>query len=306
MKPVLAILGPTASGKSRLALGVAERRPAEIVTVDSAQVFSGLDVGTAKPTADERAQVPHHLLDVLPPSRQWTAADFAEAAERVVNEIHARGRLPILCGGTGLWYRALVHGIFHAPPIDPEVRDEVRRELVDRGSRAMHAELERVDPRAAQRIQPGDPQRIGRALEVYRQTGSRISELQAGHGFRDTRLRTVSVALSWPKEQLWRRIETRTRAMYAGGLVEETAMQIASGVAPAAPGLRIIGYRDAVQVVQGACRRSEACERTIVATRQFAKRQRNWFNSEPTVEWVDAEVAPADLLERLRRVETPV
>lgn len=306
MKPLLAILGPTASGKSALALEVAERLGGEIVTVDSAQIFIGLDVGTAKPTPEERARVPHHLIDVLPPTQQWTAADFARAADRVIDDARARGRPPILCGGTGLWYRALVRGIFEAPPIDPEVRAGVSAELSARGAPALHAELRRVDPEAADRIAPGDPQRIGRALEVYRQTGSPISALQRAHGFRDERHRVLAVALSWPREVLWERIRQRTDAMYRGGLLDEVAAVLADGVDPSAPGLRIIGYRDAVRAVRGEQSVDEARERTFIATRRFAKRQRNWFNQELGVTWVPADTSPLALVDRWRRAEAAV
>jgi tRNA dimethylallyltransferase len=306
VRPLLAILGPTASGKSTLALEVAERTNGEIVTVDSAQIFVGLDVGTAKPTADDRARAPHHLIDVLPPTAQWTAADFAKAADAVIADVWARGRTPIVCGGTGLWYRALVRGIFEAPPIDPEVRAKVLTELADRGSKALHAELARVDPDAAARIAPGDPQRIGRALEVYRQTGTPISALQRAHGFAEARYRTLAFVLSWPREALWGRIEARTAQMYARGLLDEVSTQLAQGVPPDAPGLKIIGYRDAVRVVRGEIDVEAAREATAIATRQFAKRQRNWFNQEPGVAWIPGDTSAADLVERLRRAEAAV
>lgn len=306
MTPLLALLGPTASGKSALALEVAERVDGEIVTVDSAQIFVGLDVGTAKPTAEERARAPHHLIDVLPPTAQWTAADFAKAADGVIADVRARGRTPILCGGTGLWYRALVRGIFEAPPIDPELRAGVLAELEARGSVAMHAELARVDPDAAARIAPGDPQRIGRALEVFRQTGTPISALQRAHGFAQERYRTLAFALSWPREALWARIEARTAQMYERGLLDEVSTQLAQGVPADAPGLKIIGYRDAVRVVRGEIDVEAAREATVIATRQFAKRQRNWFNQEPGVTWIPAETPASDLVERLRRAEAAV
>jgi len=304
--PILALLGPTASGKSALALEVADRIGGEIVTVDSAQVFIGLDVGTAKPTAEERARVPHHLIDVVPPAAQWTAADFARAADRAVADIRTRGRAPLLCGGTGLWYRALVRGIFSAPPIDAEVRAAIRDELARRGAPALHAELARVDPEAASRIAPRDPQRIGRALEVFRQTGTPISALQRAHAFRETRHRTLALALDWPRDVLWARIRRRTEAMYARGIVFEVERQLASGVSPRAPGLRIIGYRDAVQVAQGTIGVDAAVEQTYVATRQFAKRQRNWFNHEPGVTWIPGDASPASVVERLRTAEAAV
>lgn len=306
MSPILALLGPTASGKSALALEVAERLDGEIVTVDSAQVFVGLDVGTAKPTPFERARVAHHLIDVLPPTEQWTAADFAAAADACIADIRGRGRRPILCGGTGLWYRALVRGIFSAPPIDARLRATLREELAARGPEAMHAELAAVDPEAAARIAPGDPQRIGRALEVYRQTGTPISALQREHGFAEERHRVLALALAWPRDVLWSRIEARAKAMYAGGLVEEVRGALDAGVPAGAPGLRIIGYRDAVRVVEGASSVEEAREQTTIATRQFAKRQRNWFNHEEGVAWIPGDTPADAIVRRLLQAEGAV
>jgi tRNA dimethylallyltransferase len=292
MAELLAILGPTASGKSDLALDLAERLGAEIITCDSAQVFTGLDVATAKPSAADRARVPHHLLDQIPPSSQWTAATFRRHADAAVADIRARGRVPILCGGTGLWYRALIHGIFEAPDIDPDIRASVRRDLEERGAASLHRRLRDVDPEAAARISSGDPQRIGRALEFWLQTGEPISRHQQAHGFQQRRYDVRAVALAWPRDALWRRIEARTDRMYEQGLVEEVGRVLAGGCPPGAPGLRIIGARDAVRVVQGKWTVRQARDATVIATRQFAKRQRNWFNHEPTVTWVDAAGGP--------------
>lgn len=299
-EPLFAVMGPTASGKSALAVALCQRLGGELVTVDSAQVFRGLDVGTAKPTPEERAAVPHHLIDVIEPTEQWSAAQFAAAADQVIAEVRGRGRVPILCGGTGLWMRALVRGIFEAPDIDPEVRARIRGELLTLGPVALHARLAAVDPEAAGRIQPTDPQRIGRALEVYETTGTPISALQAEHGFREARYRLVGVALEWPRDALNARIEARARAMYARGMVEETAAALAKGVPPDAPGLAIIGYRDAVRLLAGEIDRAEAERSTVVATRRYAKRQRNWFNHEPDVHWISPELDPEQVLEHLR------
>lgn len=294
-------MGPTGAGKTALAIRFARRVGGEIVSCDSAAVFTGLDVGTAKPTPEERRAARHHLIDVVDPADQWTAADYARAADAAIADIRARGKVPILCGGTGLWMRALVHGIFDAPDIDPEVRAEVRAELAERGSEAMHAALAAVDPVAAARIETRDPQRIGRALEVYRQTGTPISTLQAAHGFAERRYELVGVAPSWPREALWSRIEARTAQMFRDGILRETQACLDRGVPPDAPGLSIIGYRDAVAVLEGRITVEEARARTVVATRRYAKRQRNWFNKEPAVEWVEATEGADAMLSRLYR-----
>jgi tRNA dimethylallyltransferase len=304
--PLWAVVGPTATGKSALALELAEQLGGEVVCLDSAQVFRGLDVGTAKPTAAEQARVPHHLLDVLEPDAQWSAADYARAADEAIAVIRGRGRVPLLCGGTGLWLRALTRGIFEAPPIDHALREAIREELRVRGPEALHRELAAVDPAAAARIHPTDPQRIGRALEVHRQAGIPISELQAAHGFRAVRHRLVAVALEVERALLAERIAARARAMYAGGLLEETAACLARGISREAPGLRTIGYRDAVRCLTGELDRAAAEEATIVATRQYAKRQRNWFRHEPEVAWVPAGTSPAQVHAMLRQRSSSV
>lgn len=295
-----AVVGPTGTGKSALALRLAELAGGELVSVDSAQVFRGLDVGTAKATREERARVPHHLIDVIEPDEQWSAAQYTAAADQAIEAIRARGRQPILCGGTGLWMRALVRGIFEAPAIDPQLRAEVRAELRARGPEVMHAELAAVDPVAAGRIQPRDPQRIGRALEVYRQTGIPISTLQAAHGFGERRYALAAVAFDWPRDVLATRLAARARAMYAGGLLEEVEACLARGIGPGAPGLATIGYKEAVRHLAGELDLEAAIEATSVATRQYAKRQRNWFRHEPEVTWVSPEETAESVLALLR------
>jgi tRNA dimethylallyltransferase len=297
--PLYAVVGPTATGKTALALALAEALSGEIVTVDSAQVFRGLDVGTAKPTREEQSRVRHHLIDVIEPTEQWSAAEFADAADAVIAEVRTRGRAAILCGGTGLWLRALVHGIFEAPEIDPEVRSQVRREIAENGAEVMHRVLAKVDPEAASRIKPQDPQRIGRALEVYRQVGVPISRLQAGHAFKEVRYRLLAVGISWPKDELFARIKERTLFMYGTGLLDEVDRCLKRGISPTSPGLSIIGYRDAVRHLEGKCTLDEAVEATTVATRQYAKRQRNWFQKVGEVEWVDHRASIGSVLARL-------
>ncbi len=298
---LLAVMGPTGTGKTALAVALAERIGGEIVSCDSAAVFRGLDIGTAKPTPDEQAQARHHLIDVIEPDQQWSAAEFAAAADVAIADIRARGRTPILCGGTGLWMRALCRGIFAAPEIDPRVREEIRRALVERGAPAMHAELAVIDPVAAARIVPNDPQRIGRALEVYRQTGTPISALQDAHGFKEERYRLIGVLIAWPRAVLAERLAQRARRMYERGIVAETRACLDRGIPADAPGLSIIGYRDVVRHLSGAISRVEAIEATVTATRQFAKRQRNWFKGEPDVHPIPLGTSPDAVHELLLR-----
>lgn len=295
---LFAVMGPTCSGKTSLAIEIAERIDGEIVSCDSAAVFIGLDVGTAKPTKAEQARVRHHVIDTLDPKDQWSGADYAAAADAAIADIRGRNKVPILCGGTGLWMRALVHGFFEAPEIDETIREAVRAELVAKGAPAMHDELATVDPIAAGRIERNDPQRIGRALEVYRQTGTPISTFQAAHGFAEQRYRLIGVAPDVERDELRARIAVRTDRMYDGGILDETRDALAAGVPADSPGLSIIGYRDAVRVVRGQISEAAAREETTTQTRRYAKRQRNWFNKEPAVVWTKAP-DPDEVLARL-------
>jgi tRNA dimethylallyltransferase len=296
-------MGPTGSGKSELAIALSEAVGGEIVSVDSAQVFRGLDIGTAKPSAEERSRAPHHLIDVVDPNAQWSAAAFAENADRAIAEIRSRGRRPILCGGTGLWLRALIHGVFEAPSIAPEIREPIRRALETLGAPALHEELRALDPEAAARLHPNDAQRIGRALEVVRQTGVPISKLQAEHGFKAERYPLIGIALRWEHARFEARLGERTRAMYARGWIAEVESLIARGVDPHGPGLSIIGYRDVVQHLEGKLSRAAAEEETRLATRRYARRQRSWFGKEPAIEWLPADTPPSAVLQRLRERE---
>lgn len=298
--PLWAIVGPTGTGKSALALALCERVGGELISVDSAQVFRGLDIGTAKPTPAERARVPHHLIDVLEPDQQWTGAAFAAAAEGVIADVRARGRVPVLCGGTGLWLRALTRGFFDAPPIPDALRDEVRARLDHEGAPALHAELARHDPEAAARLHPNDTQRIGRALEFVLHTGVPISRAQAEHGFREQRHRWRGVALGWSREPLVARLAQRTRAMYEAGLVDEVRGLLAHGASPTGPGLSCIGYREVVQHLEGRLTEAQAREATDIATRQYAKRQTNWFRHDPEVSWLPPDASVDQALDALR------
>lgn len=296
---LLGVVGSTCTGKTELALRLAERIDAEIVSVDSAQIFRGMNIGTAKPTRAELARAPHHLIDVAAPDEQWTAAQFGEAARAIVSSIWARGRHAIVCGGTGLWLRALTHGVFEAPPIPAEVRAAVREELEMLGSEQMHARLAAVDPDAAARIHPRDPQRIGRALEVFRAVGTPISVLQRAHGFRHREYRLRAVAIDWPRALLCERINERAAAMYAGGFLDEVRGLLQAGVRRDGPGLSVIGYRDAVRCVDGALSEKAAETETATATRRYAKRQRNWFRKEEDVRWISPDYDLDEVVECL-------
>ena len=288
--PVVMLMGPTGAGKTDAALALVERFPLEIVSVDSALVFRGMDIGTAKPPPEVLAAVPHHLVDILDPGERYSAGRFVADAESAMADIRRRGRVPLLVGGTMLYFRALQSGLAPLPPADPEIR----RRIDERGERegwpALHAELARLDPAAAARIRPADRQRIQRALEVIALTGERISARQRqdlrGSASADG-LRLVLAPAS--RDALAGRIERRFQRMMELGLLEETRrLHARRDLDESLPSVRCVGYRQLWAHLEGRCTLAEAVERGIVATRQLAKRQLTWLRSEPGAEWVEA------------------
>jgi tRNA dimethylallyltransferase len=275
-----ALLGPTASGKSSLALALAERAPLEIVSMDSAQVYRGLDIGTAKPSAAERGRVPHHLVDIVEPDRAYSTGRWRADAIRTIGEILAKGKVPLVVGGTMLYYRALVGGLDALPQADAEVRAAINAEARERGWPALHAELERVDPRSARRIPASDTQRIQRALEVWRLTGKPLSSLQ-GVARAALPFALKAFALVPPdREALNQRIAERFDAMLEAGLVDEVRrLRSRYRLTPGMPSMRAVGYRQAWQHLEGELTEAAMREQAIAATRQLAKRQLTWLRS---------------------------
>ncbi|MFT3931958.1 MAG: tRNA (adenosine(37)-N6)-dimethylallyltransferase MiaA [Spongiibacteraceae bacterium] len=295
MNPITAIclMGPTASGKTALALEIAKHYPCEIISVDSALVYRGMDIGTAKPTPVELAQVPHHLVDILDPAQTYSAANFRRDALRLIGEIHARGRIPLLVGGTMLYFRVLLEGIADMPSANSAVRDEIAREAERLGWPAIHAELARVDPVAASKIHPQHSQRIQRALEVYRLTGVPISQLQAEGttqqpGADETEsVRWIQLAVApADRKVLHARIATRFDAMLEAGFIDEVAALKARGdLHTDLPSIRAVGYRQAWDYLDQRVSYAEMIERGVIATRQLAKRQLTWLRSWPDLCW---------------------
>ena len=296
--PMIAVVGPTGSGKSELALRLAERFGGEIVNTDSLQVYRTLDIGTAKPEAAERARVPHHLLDVVNPDEPFSAGEYVRAARRVLADLARRRRVPVLCGGTGLYFRALVQGIADIPDVSAAVRDAVAARLAKLGPEALHAELGRVDPASAARIHPRDAQRIARALEVAEATGRPLSAYQAQQPFRPAAGGVLSVGFAWERAALYRRLDARVEAMLRRGLVAEVEGILARGFAPDVKPLKSIGYLEAVACLQGRLPREALAAAIQVRTRHYAKRQVTWFKRHPEVYWA----APGDWEGVARRV----
>ncbi len=290
---VIAVAGPTASGKSDLGLALTRRLDGEIVCMDSMQIYRRMDIGTAKPTAQERALVPHHMLDVADPTEAYAVADYAVAAERVIAEILSRGRVPILVGGTGLYLKALMDGLsLGGAGGDERLRAELNA-LADEpgGKERLHDRLAAVDPETAARLHPNDRRRVIRAIEVYEQTGVPMS--RQNHAAQDRPFRVLPLALEWPRDLLYARLEARVHRMMEMGLLREVGALLESGVAPTAQSMQGIGYKELIPVVMGQGDVDRAVWEIIVHTRHYAKRQGTWLRAEPRCVWLDARDADA-------------
>ena len=287
------LLGPTASGKSALAMQLAAEIPLEIVSVDSAQVYRGMDIGTAKPSTAERAAVPHHLIDIRDPAEPYSAADFVRDATVAIREIRERGKLPLLVGGTMLYAKALREGLSELPSADPQVRARIEAEARELGWPALHARLAQVDPAAAKRLKRNDSQRIQRALEVYETAGAPMSELVRIDTAPALKLSTVAL-LPADRTLLRDRIAQRFDAMLDAGLLEEVRTLHARGdLHPNLPSMRSVGYRQAWRFVEGLCTFNQFREDGITATRQLAKRQMTWLRSMPNVTVIEPTLKAA-------------
>ncbi len=299
---LIAVVGPTASGKTELGLRLAEASGGEIVSCDSRQVYRGLDIGSAKPTAAELGRARHHLIDVVDPDEAFAAADYCRLARKTIEEITARGRPPIVVGGTGLYLRALLEGLFPGPARDVELRARLMAWADRFGDARVHRLLRRVDQQAAERVRREDRVRLVRALEVFFLTGRPISEHHAlGHdplrGFA-----VLQIGLNPGREELRRRVERRTREMVERGLIDEARALLARGYGPELRPLQAIGYRQALQVIAGELDLEQAERQIVAATMQYAKRQMTWFRHHGPVRWFDeAAAAQACGLDWLRR-----
>lgn len=288
------LLGPTASGKSALAMRLAETLPLEIVSIDSAQVYRGMDIGTAKPTAAERTRVPHHLLDLRDPNETYSAADFVRDATRAIADIRARGKLPLVVGGTMLYAKALREGLSALPPADPAIRARLSAQAAEHGWPALHARLARIDPATAARLPPNDSQRIQRALEVFELTGTPLSQQQTGGaGDRAGRFPIVAL-LPADRGALRERIARRFAAMLDAGLVEELrALRARYPLRRDLPSMRCVGYRQAWAYLEGECTHEKSVADALTATRGLAKRQMTWLRAMSDAAPVDPDASAA-------------
>jgi tRNA dimethylallyltransferase len=301
--PLLAIVGPTATGKTEVGILVAEALSGEIVSADSMQCYRGLDIGTAKPTGEQRARVRHHLVDIIDPDTPFSVAGYQERARAAIEGIHQRGRLPILVGGSGLYVRAAIDGLgFPMAPPDPELRRRLAAEAREHGLAVLCARLAAADPKAAARIHANDEKRIIRALEVLEQTGVPISRLQELDRQQQARYNTRQFGLTLPREEMYRRIETRVDEMIRGGLVEEVKRLLDRGYDERLVPMKGLGYAQIIPLVRGECSRDEAVGRLKRDTRRFAKRQLTWFRADSRIEWIDvADVDAQHVADIIRR-----
>ena len=293
--PLLVILGPTASGKSDVAMEVARRWGGEILSVDSMQVYRGMHVGTAKPSATERAEVRHHLIDVVEPTETFTVARFVELADAVIADARARGVPLIVTGGTPLYYKALFEGLFEGPPADEAVRERLRGQ----GGEELHRRLLEVDPEAAARIHANDTKRLIRALEVYEITGQPISSFQTEWTTPELRHEARWVGLRWDKEVINRRINARVKAMIAAGWVEETRGLLERYGELSQTAAEATGYAELIAHVRGRMGLDEAVEQIKIGTRQLARRQMKWFRRWGQVRWVAGDGGREDLVRQI-------
>lgn len=284
---LLVICGPTASGKSDLALRLAAGLGAEIINADSMQVYRGMDIGTAKPDAEQRAMIAHHLIDVAEPGTPFSAADFAGAAEAAIVDIHRRGKRVIVCGGTGLYIKALLKGLVASPAGDGAIRLQLRDDALRVGNEAMLERLRQVDPDSAERMHPNNLVRIIRALEVYCQTGIPLSRYQQDHGFSGRRYQSLQIGIRIERPLLYRRIDERVNRMLQNGLLQEVRRLLQRGYGPETKAMRSIGYKELLAHLKGEYGLDEALRLIKRNTRHYAKRQMTWFNADSDIIWLE-------------------
>ncbi len=301
---ILVIVGPTASGKTRMAVELAQRHNGEVISADSMQIYRTMDIGTAKPTQEEMGGIPHHMIDVADPEEDFSVARYVEMAAQCVDDVLARGKLPIVAGGTGLYIDSLLSGRTFAPfSPDSALRGELERELAEKGGQAMLEALAQVDPEAAQRLHPNDHKRIIRALEVYRSTGKTITQHNRETRAIPPRYDALTIGLAFQDRQaMWRRIDQRVDEMVAAGLEDEVRRLLTSGISPKCTAMQAIGYKEFTQALSGEMTWQEAADVVKLRSRQYAKRQLTWFGRNPNTRWVRWDDPPE--FEQGRRAST--
>ena len=302
---LLCLLGPTAVGKTEIAIQLAQRLNAEIVSVDSRQIYRQMDIGTAKPTAEEQQAARHHLIDCVDISQPFSVADYQSLADAAIADIQNRGKRGLLVGGAGLYFRAIVDGLFEGPGADTGLREMLEQEAEKLGVETLHQRLRACDPISAERIHPNNLVRVIRALEVYELTGTPMSEHQQQWQQENQRYPFTAFCLTMPRALLYSRIEQRVDVMLANGLIAEVESLLAAGYARGSAALRSFGYRELIDYLDGKCTYLEAVDQLKRNTRRFAKRQLTWFRKDTRIEWIDRNSTPdivAHLLEKIGEI----
>ncbi len=295
---LLCLLGPTAVGKTEIAIQLAQRLNAEIVSVDSRQIYRQMDIGTAKPTLEEQQAARHHLIDCVDISQPFSVADYQALADAAIADIQSRGRRVLLVGGAGLYFRAIIDGLFEGPGADMALRKQLEQEASQHGVDVLHERLRACDPESAERIHPNNVVRVIRALEVYALTGTPMSEHQQQWHQENQRYPFIAFCLTMPRALLYRRIEQRVDIMLANGLLAEVESLLAAGYARDTAALRSFGYKELIAYLDGHCTYLEAVVQLKQNTRRFAKRQLTWFRKDTRIEWIDRNATP-DILAHL-------
>ncbi len=285
--PLICIVGPTAVGKTEIAIQLAQQLDAEIVSLDSRQIYRKMDIGTAKPTPDQRRAIPHHLIDCVDVDQPFSVAEYQRLADVTIAEIGERGKQPMAVGGAGLYFRGIINGLFDGPGADAEIRAKLQREADEHGNVALHERLRQCDPEAADRVHPNNLVRVIRALEVYELTGKPISALQQQWRMEESRYPFRAFGLDMPREVLYRRIEDRVDLMVTAGLIEEVKGLLDRGYPRNCVAMQSFGYKELIDYLDGVRTLDEAIALLKQNTRRFAKRQLTWFRKDPRIEWID-------------------
>jgi tRNA dimethylallyltransferase len=286
---VIVVCGPTGIGKTAIGIELAGKFGGEIISADSMQIYRQMDIGTAKPTPEELSQVAHHMIDIVEPDEDYDAVQFSKQAGERITEITNCGLIPFVVGGTGLYIKALLHGMFQTESVDPKIRSRLKQELAQNGSRCLYRRLAQIDPDTARRLHPNDSYRIVRALETIESSGKSISAHHQNHGFENERFNALKIGLRRDREKLYERIDQRVDLMIDAGLVEEVKKLLAMGYSAELKSMQSIGYRHVVGFLNGSLPRDE-CLRTLKRdTRRFAKRQFTWFGADPQIKWHQPE-----------------
>ena len=286
---VIVVCGPTGIGKTSVGIQLAEKLGGEIISADSMQIYRYMDIGTAKPTADEQNRVIHHMIDIVDPADDFDAVRFAQMARDKVMQLHQKGVMPVVVGGTGLYIKALLQGLFQSNPVDPKIRERLSQEAAENGSTSLHDRLKQVDPDTAERLHPNDTYRIIRALETIETTGRSISEHHQDHGFADEPFDALKIGLRMDREKLYDRIDQRVDLMIDAGLLEEVKKLLGMGYTADLKAMQSIGYRHMAAFIEGSLPWDE-CIRTLKRdTRRFAKRQFTWFGADQQIQWYEPD-----------------